>query len=815
MRRSFLSGVSWRAFSTIQWAKGGTFRTPDADSAYPIKLEAPVRNGQFTNAQSFPTVDPVLVGEWNDSDVASSTVHNFTLPVETQVGDLLIAFIANEGLTGVTVTNPTGWTVISNFHSAGRGTIAYKVATSTDTPSSLVTYLTTGSGPCVSFTLAIRGGEFTTAPEKVNMANGLTPPSATPSWSAYAGTLYIDFCKQQKTTPPDTITAASTKYTLGSTQPSCLNDAATDTIIVAYQTRNAGAGTETPDALTSSGAGIGYATGTVMVRGKTRGPLAVLTNYRVVQPNTFANAQTFYGPTVSVAAGGSTKVAPLHTNSQTFFGPRIVRTLKPAAQTNAQAYFTQTIRVTLKPALLTNSQSFFGSAIRRTLKPGLFANSTTFTTQTIRVTLKPTLFTDGDTFYSPTMRRVLQPSALTNSSTFQTPKINRTLKPSALANSQSFGAATVSVASANKSPALFANASTFYGPTIRATIKPAAYSNSSTIQSAKLVLTLKPTALTNVSSFYAPKILAALKPSAFGNAQAFQSPRIIRTLKPALLANAQTFFGPRIVLQIKPAAYANSTTYQSPKIIRTLKPATLANSASFGSHTVSVAGAFKQPPLHTNASTFASPRIVVTLKPIALSNTQSIGATRIVRTLRPAVLANAQSFFAPKLLIRLSPSAYANGQTINSQRLVRTLKPATLANGSVYQSATLRIVKVLAPAVFVNSSVFQASKLRMTLKPAALSNAAAVFGPQLQLAQPLLLTPQTLVNVQGFTGPLVFAVGVSLLADAERWCAVAGSKSWGGDPEPQSWRAPGESLVWQSIEEPQTWTVPPDQRVVN
>jgi hypothetical protein len=571
MRFSFSAGVTWRARATVRWNTSPTVSTDNflriSDGGDIVTTGSIVTPGYVIPTSVVYGSTPQIIGATNAfsiGEIFGPTSLDVRIPNSAKVGDHLVFVGKCDPSVGSSIGDAIGFpfTIVPGTVGSYE-TYAYRRVTGPE----IGLNFTSGIVGAVSGRIyVIRGlGPFPLA-EKVSATGSSTvtdPPSISPSWGTANGSIILAVIQTQVTgggspgTSPAGYDYSEVNFTFN-----ILGTDFTNTYGVLGKT----AGNVASDNPGAFGSVVTNWTA-VTFAFKGADPLRVRTNYRVVQPGVFTNAQTFYSPTISGVA--QVKNPPVYANASTFFTPKIVATLKPSAFTNTQTFpsskiiatlkpavltNTQTFQTpkvnrTVKPAVLTNTQTFFSPKIVATLKPAVLANSQTFQTPKVNRTLTPSVFANGQTFFAPTLRFTLKPSALTNTQTFQTQKIRVTVKPAVLTNTSTLFAPTVTVAGAPKVPATYVNTQTFFSPRLVVTLKPVALTNAQAFQTQKIVRTLKPATLANAQTFFGPTLKLTVKAGTYANLPVIFAPTLNTPVKvlPALYVNAQVFYGPSIV----------------------------------------------------------------------------------------------------------------------------------------------------------------------------------------------------------------------------------------------------------------------------
>lgn len=251
----------------------------------------------------------------------------------------------------------------------------------------------------------------------------------------------------------------------------------------------------------------------------------------------------------TTGGGGSTLSPSLVANAQTFFGPTVTRGA-----------------VTLTPSLLTNAQSFYAATLTAsyTIAPPQIPSATAFYSPTVQpgaVTLAPALLANSQTFYAPTVQAdaVLAPSLLTNSQIFpaQTVTTSYSLTAPLLTNTSSLFAPIVSTGAVIIVPPLLSDGDTFFAPTVT----PATVSLSAPL-------------LTNPQTVFGPVVTSdgSLSPPLLANSQAFFAASITTgsvQISPPLISDGEVFFGGAVMVglvEIKPGLHTNEQAFFGPTV---------------------------------------------------------------------------------------------------------------------------------------------------------------------------------------------------------------------------------------------------------
>lgn len=137
---------------------------------------------------------------------------------------------------------------------------------------------------------------------------------------------------------------------------------------------------------------------------------------QTLSPSLYSATQTFYAPTVSIAASPQQLTANRVDNASVFYSPLLspgAVTLAPSLYNHSQTFYSQSLSAskTLSVALFTNSPTFYSPIVSlgsgpQVIAPGLFTNAQTYFTQMVapgQVSLFPLQMTNSQAFYAATV----------------------------------------------------------------------------------------------------------------------------------------------------------------------------------------------------------------------------------------------------------------------------------------------------------------------------------------------------------------------------------------------------------------------------
>ena len=211
-----------------------------------------VVTASFTTS-SFPVVESTALYNSAGSAVTTAPV---TMPTDIVSGNLLIMLFKTGS---VTVTTPTGWTLLSSRISTGRTFIYYKISNGTE---GSVVNVTQGSAHVSAITYRISNYEGT--PEALfESTNVNDPPSLTTSWASQKN-LFIAACTTRRSDNDFTVapTGYSDLLTTGNT-----SSAATTHTRAATATKQVDGQTDNPSAFTTTGTLDNPHSATIAIRG--------------------------------------------------------------------------------------------------------------------------------------------------------------------------------------------------------------------------------------------------------------------------------------------------------------------------------------------------------------------------------------------------------------------------------------------------------------------------------------------------------------------------------------------------------------------
>ncbi|WP_419877658.1 DNRLRE domain-containing protein [Brevibacillus centrosporus] len=147
------------------------------------------------------------VGVGINSSATSTTSYTATLPSNIQAGDLLIAFVGNQG-SGTTITPPSGWTEQSKISNNGTHYVFSKIASASETNPTFTSTAATGWMVSISNFRNVKGINTKTS-NAVTSTSSYSPPAITSSVSkALVVTLIEASANSYTWTPPLSFTEA-------------------------------------------------------------------------------------------------------------------------------------------------------------------------------------------------------------------------------------------------------------------------------------------------------------------------------------------------------------------------------------------------------------------------------------------------------------------------------------------------------------------------------------------------------------------------------------------------------------------------------
>lgn len=138
-----------------------------------------VGSGVVGKAYAYPTVESVNGQAFS----SNATTHNVTMPATVDSGDLLIVLISQDGTA--TITNPTGWTVLSTqtVSSTMRAAVHYKFASGSEDGTN-VNFQTSSSEQMAVQVYRISGANSIEITSATGSSSGPDSPSLSPSWGS-------------------------------------------------------------------------------------------------------------------------------------------------------------------------------------------------------------------------------------------------------------------------------------------------------------------------------------------------------------------------------------------------------------------------------------------------------------------------------------------------------------------------------------------------------------------------------------------------------------------------------------------------------